>query len=90
MQSSHDTQPRNPLQGKTLNDFPNQPTGQYTEPDDDMSGPGCVVWGIVGMVSVLLAGVLVIISMFAGWNSGISIARSECHNYRCIGYSTPV
>jgi hypothetical protein len=79
MQSSDDTQPRNSLKGKNLNNFPNQPTGQmvYVEPDDDMSGPGCIVWGIIGMVSVLLAGVLVIISTFAGWNSGVTIARSN-------------
>ncbi len=79
MQSSHDTQPRNPLKGKNLDNFPNQPTGQmvYVDPDDNMSGPGCIVWGIVGMFSVLLAGVLVIISMFAGWNSGVTVARAN-------------
>jgi len=80
MQSSHDTEPRNPLQGKDLNNFPNQTTGQmvYVDPDhDDMGGPGCIVWGIVGMFSVLLAGVLVMISMFAGWNSGVTVARAN-------------
>ena len=79
MQSSHDTEPRNPLKGQNLNNFPNQPTGKmvYVEPDDEVGGPGCIVWGIVGMFSVLLAGVLVIAAMFAGWNSGISVARSN-------------
>ena len=78
MQSSHDTEPRNPLKGQNLNNFPNQPTGQmvYVDPDEDEAGgPGCIIWGIVGMFSVLLAGVLVMASMFAGWNSGISVAR---------------
>jgi tetratricopeptide (TPR) repeat protein len=79
MQSSHETQPRNPLKGQDLNKFKNQPTGNmvYMDPNDDVSGPGCVVWGIVGMVSVLLAGVLVMISLFAGWNSGVTIARAN-------------
>jgi len=79
MQSSHDTEPRNPLKGQNLNNFPNQPTGNmvYVESDDEIGGPGCIVWGIVGMFSVLLAGILVMAATFAGWNSGVSVARAN-------------
>lgn len=78
MQTSDDTQPRNPLQGKPIEKFPTQPTGKLLYPEDeDMGGPGCIVWGIVGMLSVLLAGVLVLVSAFAGWNSGVSTARTN-------------
>jgi hypothetical protein len=78
MQTSDDTQPRNPLQGQNINRFPDQPTGQMIYPEDEeMGGPGCIIWGIVGMFSVLLAGVLVMISAFAGWNSGLSSARTN-------------
>jgi len=79
MQTSDDTQPRNPLKGQDTNQFKQKPT-TLVYPDqveEEASGPGCVVWGIVGMFSVLLAGVLVIVSAFVGWNSGVSIARSN-------------
>lgn len=78
MQTSDDTQPRNPLQGQNINRFPDQPTGQMLYPEDEeVGGPGCIIWGIVGMFSVLLAGLLVMISAFAGWNSGLSSARTN-------------
>lgn len=81
MQTSPDTEPRNPLKGQNLNQYnanPSQTGMVYAKPEDDEpGGPGCIIWGIVGMFSVLLAGVLVIVSAVAGWNSGVSIARSN-------------
>lgn len=79
MQTSDDTQPRNPLKGQNPSQFSNKPPTKvmYPEHDDDTSGPGCIIWGIVGMFSILLAGVLVISSAFAGWNSGLSGARTN-------------
>ncbi len=79
MQRPDDTEPRSPFQGQHPSQFTNPPPDAfYGKPEDQSpSGPGCIVWGIVGMFSVLLAGVLVMISTFAGWNSGVTIARSN-------------
>lgn len=79
MQTSDDTQPRNPFKEQSPPAYTTLQTGQIVYPDteSDMGGPGCIMWGIVGMFSVLLAGALVIISAFVGWNSGITIARSN-------------
>jgi len=79
MQTSDDTQPRNPLQGQDINQLKQKPTTMIYPPpeENEASGPGCIVWGIVGMFSVLLAGVLVIGATVVGFNSGVTIARSN-------------
>lgn len=73
MQTPDDTQPRSNFQQERLNDA-TKPKMIYPE-DEASGGPGCVLWGLVGMLSVLLAGVMVLISAYAGWNSGLNTAR---------------
>ena len=73
MRPSDDTQASHPV--KPLRQPPN--TVAYAEPGRGRRGPGCLVWGMVGMVGVLLAGIAVAGAAFAGWNSGISLARQN-------------
>ena len=58
------TQPRSP--------FDTPPHGQppVTLPEDESSGPGCLLWGIVGAAGLGFALVIVILAGAAGWTSG--------------------
>jgi tetratricopeptide (TPR) repeat protein len=76
MQTSHDTEPIKPVREQDINPYPQQHM-IYPDAEDEPSGPGCIVWGVVGIFSILLAGFLVLASTVAGWNSGIAVARSH-------------
>lgn len=60
--TSDDTQPRPP------SDTP--PHGQPPIPPPDAGGPGCLVWGLIGAVSLGFALVIVGLAGAAGWTSG--------------------
>ena len=64
MSTSDDTQPRSP--------FDTPPHGQppVLPPDDESSGPGCLLWGIVGAVGLGFALLIVVLAGAAGWTSG--------------------
>jgi len=64
MNTSDDTRPRSP--------FDTPPHGQppVMLPDEDDSGPGCLLWGIVGAAGLGFALGSVILAGAAGWTSG--------------------
>lgn len=68
-----DTQPRSPFQ--------TPPHGQppvMLEPYDESApsgGPGCVVWGIIGVVVLGFAVVIIALAGLAGWASGQRVAQ---------------
>ncbi|MCU0513999.1 MAG: hypothetical protein MUE40_15690 [Anaerolineae bacterium] len=69
MVSMDDTQPHRPVR-------PNPPP-YAAPPDDDSSGPGCLVWGLMGLLSLGLALVVVLLAGFAGWTDGLRVARAN-------------
>ncbi|NWG17177.1 MAG: hypothetical protein HXY41_11115 [Chloroflexi bacterium] len=67
-----DTQPRSP--------FKTPPRAQppvYVDPLDEppAGGPGCLVWGFIGVVGVGFAGLIIVLAALAGWTSGQRIAQ---------------
>jgi hypothetical protein len=68
MLSSDDTQPRKPFTVQA-------PSEGYEEPAS--SGPGCLVWGLIGTLIMGLAVLIIALSGFAGWSSGQRIAQSN-------------
>lgn len=56
-----------PMQGS-------HPPNQYQE--EESSGPGCIVWGIVGLFSIVLAVVVVAFSSLTGWSQGLQVAQA--------------
>lgn len=58
---------------------PRQPPSRvgYAKPNRGGRWNGCLVWGAVGIIGIFLAGMLVAGSVFAGWNSGIALARDN-------------
>lgn len=73
-----DTQPRSPF--KTP---PHVPVVTIQPPDDEgefeppRSGPGCLVWGLMGVVGVAFALLIIILAVFAGWSSGQRVAQTN-------------
>ncbi len=64
MQNLDDTQPVKPI---------------LVMPDDEprSAGPGCLVWGLVGLIVIGFAGLIVALAGFAGWTQGQRIAQSN-------------
>ncbi len=48
----------------------------FPEEDYTESGPGCLVWGLVWVFALLIAGATVLTAAFAGFSDGVDIARS--------------
>lgn len=44
---------------------------------EEESGPGCLAWGLVGFMSVLLAAAIVIVAVFAAFTDGVDIGRAN-------------
>ncbi len=70
-----DTQPRSPF--KTP---PHVPVVTIQPPDDSQfepvrSGPGCLVWGLIGVVGVGFALLIIVLASIAGWSSGQRVAQ---------------
>lgn len=78
-----DTQPRSPFKDGAPAALPPEPPDAQN--DDDDSGPGCLVWGLLGMVGLGTALLVVVMSAAAGWTSGQQIAdRSESSTQAAI------
>jgi hypothetical protein len=65
MLSTDDTQPRSPFKVEAPDDEP------------ENSGPGCLVWGLIGAVIMGIALLIIALSAFAGWSSGQRIAQTS-------------
>jgi hypothetical protein len=77
MSLSDDTEPRSPF--KTPPHVP-VVTGQPPDDDDDQpprGGPGCLTWGLIGVVALGFAAFIVILAGAAGWSSGQRIAQTN-------------
>lgn len=77
MHPSDDTQASHPVKRQ---DIPlRRPAGQisYAKLNRGRRGTGCLVWGAVGITGIFLVGMIVAGSVFAGWNSGIALARDN-------------
>ncbi len=48
----------------------------FPEDEYEDSGPGCLVWGLVWVFGVIVAGAIVLTAIFAGFNEGVNLARS--------------
>ena len=77
MHASDDTPPEQLRKAKTAH--PQRPPNRvhYAKPRRPMRFAGCLVWLMAAMISLSLAGMAVIGSAVAGWNSGIGIARDN-------------
>ena len=77
MTVNDDTQPRRPQQ-PIYTDTPSVDTTPYdygyAEPN---GGPGCAVWGCMGLFSAVIAIVVVVLAAFAGWTEGLKLARVD-------------
>ncbi len=62
------TEPRSPFRDATPELIP---------AEDDSGGPGCIVWGLVGLLTVFLGGMVIILAIISGFNSGLTIAKSN-------------
>lgn len=69
MASIDDTQPRSPFKMPPPDVFPDEP--------ETSSGPGCLVWGLLGVVIAGVAVVIVGLSAFAGWSSGMRVSQTN-------------
>jgi tetratricopeptide (TPR) repeat protein len=68
MSSPEETQPRSPF--KVV-----QPTPESY--DESGGGPGCLLWGVMAVFVVGLAGLIVVLSAVAGWTSGQQVAHQD-------------
>lgn len=65
-----DTQPNAPVM-PPLDDFdPSAPMINPLEEPESSGGPGCLVWGCLGLGGALFALFIVLLAGFAGWTSG--------------------
>jgi hypothetical protein len=64
MQNLEDTQPVRPV---------------TVMPEDEprSGGPGCLVWGLIGLLIIGFAGLIIALAGFAGWTSGQRIAQAN-------------
>lgn len=79
MTAQDDTQPRSPFKGGSAP----LPADQDTyleltpEPDDEASGPGCFVWGVLGFIIFGMALLIVGMAGAAGWTGGQRVANAN-------------
>lgn len=63
-----------------MNHEETQPRRTDIFPEDDHydgdSGPGCLVWGIMGLIGIIFAIAIVAVVTLAGFNEGISIGKT--------------
>lgn len=75
MSVTPDTQPKSPFR-----DQPPQMPGMIPPPGEDdyrsSGGPGCFVWGLLGLISIVFALVIVLMAGGAGWTAGLRIAQN--------------
>lgn len=69
MLAPDDTQPKRP------NFVP--PPSEYAADFEQDSGPGCLIWGVIGAFCVLLALATVSLASFAGWTEGLRVGQGN-------------
>jgi tetratricopeptide (TPR) repeat protein len=75
MQPLDDTQPHAPFQEEGDPEDENFLRPPYNEGDnDDSTGPGCLVWGLVGTITLGVALAIVALAGAAGWTAGQQVA----------------
>lgn len=72
MTSTEKTQPRRDAV------FPPEPDTDYEEGND----PGCMIWGLVGFLGILLATAIVLTAAFAGFSQGLDRAQKTATSAR--------
>jgi len=45
--------------------------------EDESGGPGCFVWGLMGIFSLIVAVIVVFMAGFAGWSQGLEVAQAN-------------
>jgi len=84
-QSLDDTQPTRPVNlpkdatqpkpPRPVQPPPQMQPGYPSPQPEESSGPGCFVWGLVGVFSLILAVVVVALSGLTGWSQGLQVAQ---------------
>lgn len=74
MTSPEDTQPRSPFRAP-----PTEPLAEPLRLDDEPldSGPGCLLWGCVGLFILALSAAIIALAGFAGFSAGTRIAQAN-------------
>jgi hypothetical protein len=67
--SSDETQPKSP--------FRQQQDAPFVEPEPQDTGPGCLIWGIVGGICLVIALAIVGLAGAAGWTTGQRVAHID-------------
>ncbi len=49
----------------------------YGQPKMRRRGAGCLIWGMAASLGLIVAGAVVIASIYAGWNAGVETAREN-------------
>jgi hypothetical protein len=70
MEQLEDTQPTTPI---------SEPPPEFIRPEEDgePSGPGCLVWALIGIVILGVSLVIVLLAALAGWTSGQRTAQAN-------------
>jgi hypothetical protein len=69
MLAPDDTQPKRP------NLVP--PPSDYVADFEQDTGPGCLIWGLIGAFCLLLALATVLLASFAGWTEGLRVGQGN-------------
>jgi hypothetical protein len=72
-----DTQPRSPFKTPPHVPVVQIPADAQDDYESPPPGPGCLVWGIVGVVALGFAVFIMILAGIAGWSSGQRIAQTN-------------
>lgn len=78
MVDKDDTQPRSPFRDAPPTS--QQPPVMNMPPSDDdegMQGPGCFLWGFIGLIIFGLGVAIVLMAGAAGWTSGVRVAELD-------------
>lgn len=79
MPLADDTQPKPPRPIQPPPNWGGQIPYPAQQPQDDegSDGPGCFVWGIMGVFSLIIAVIVVIMAGYAGWSQGLQVAHAN-------------
>ena len=80
MYDQDDTQPIRSVQNEPkapASPWQDAPPSVLAMEEDENSGPGCLIWSIVGGFTLILALVIVLMAGFAGWNDGLRLAQGN-------------
>jgi hypothetical protein len=72
-----DTQPRSPFKTPPHVPVVQLPPDEQEDFEPAPGGPGCLVWGILGVIAVGFAAFIMILAGVAGWSSGQRVAQTN-------------